>query len=167
MPMKPDAPTSPVVFEYALATSRQRESFFWGTIFLAIGLAPAVIDFIRPGSGTGDLLLVFLAAGLGLYLLSFYQMLTPDKQWDKRVALVFDQDGVGGLNLFKSIDERLSWRRVQSIEIDGAAVVVQFTPKDLTSNSPLDRRSQARLSVDSRQPEEIVAAIDKFWSRTN
>lgn len=167
MPIMPDIPKTPVVFENTSTSSQGHDSFFWGSIFLAIGWAPVAIKFVRPSFSDGEVLVTFVVAGLCFYLFAIYQVINPQKQRDRRVALIFDSEGIGGLNLFNNVDERLSWMRIRSIEIDGAAVVVQFIPKDMTSENPTDRRSSVRLSVYHREPDELASAIKGFWTPAN
>ena len=79
-------------------------------------------------------------------------------------SLIFDERGIGGMQVGAAvIDERIAWSRIKNVENDGSAVILQFEPVDLNSETPSDRISQVRLSYGDKAPEEIEQAILKFW----
>ncbi|HRX39023.1 MAG TPA: hypothetical protein P5072_06285, partial [Parvularculaceae bacterium] len=79
-----------------------------------------------------------------------------------RPIVTLDAEGISGVSIAPKVNH-LPWSRLKSFEIDGGAVVLDFEPADLLSDKPADRISKARVSLRGVSPEEVAAAIEKFW----
>jgi len=77
-------------------------------------------------------------------------------------VVTVDREGISGVAIAPKLNH-LPWSRVRGYEIDGGAVVLDFEPADLLSEKPADRISKARVSLQRIKPEQIAAAIEKFW----
>lgn len=144
-----------VVFDDRLSRrARTMTKFVWLAIvalFIATLLFSSESDSLARNPAYWGAL---LAGMLGFALL--------DRIWFKP-RLVIDADGLGGRAMFKSCDERLPWSKFKSIEVDQQAVVLEFEPADTQSADPAERRSKKQIAFSHYKPEEIAAAIEKFW----
>lgn len=155
--MNEGAETDSVVFGRARnGTQFWHSRVFWVTVSLMSSFA-WLISWQPQFRSTSTSYLSFIS--LFSFAVSYFTLLFcfPSS------FLTIDRDGIRGTDLFSNNDQRLGWSRLNSVEIDGAAVVIRFDPLDINSRYPDDRVSVKRLTAGNVPPEDIERVIKSYW----
>lgn len=100
---------------------------------------------------------------LGLLLWLTHGWFFKGAQQGQISSFMVDREGITA-NKSGAGPDRVKWARVKSARIDARAVIVRFEPRNLQSDKPEDRISQFRLATPKNAPQEILAAINRFWT---
>ena len=145
---------------------RSAEAFFANTGIVVVAAAFVLIAAIQLSlllfAKNGALSFQAIASNAVLLASGLVWGLGGVLRLRSRPIVTLDAQGISGVAIAPKLN-RLPWSRLRSYEIDGGAVVLDFEPADLLSDKPADRISKARVSLNRVGPEEIAAAIEKFW----
>jgi len=150
-------------FENPVYFMPARSMSYVALLMLAYAVAALVLAYVGFYELSLIILVGHVACGLAFAAFSYRQSKKVVTNPERYAEIIVDEEGIGGTRLFDHHKSRISWKRIGNIELDGAAVVIRFDPKSMSSASPVDRRSVVRLMAYNTPPEELRDVIVQRW----